>query len=240
MIVITQPTYLPWSGYFDLIDRSNTFVFLDDVQFNVRSWQQRNRIILEGNYKMLTLPVKKKGLRFEKLNEVKFLDHKFIQIHLKTIYHSYSKSKYFKEYFPTIEKIYNETKSKKLLVDVNINLIKVICELIGIKSQFILSSKLDLKFSKSEKLAKICVNLKKKDYLTNIGSLEYLNNPSEKNCFFSKKIKVHIQNYECKKYSQISKIFLNQASIIDLLFNEGENSLNIIRASRKKDTILLD
>ena len=87
---------------------------------------------------MLTIPVKKKGLRFEKLNEVKFLDHKFIQIHLKTIYHSYSKSKYFKEYFPTIEKIYNETKSKKLLVDVNINLIKGICELIGIKSQFII------------------------------------------------------------------------------------------------------
>ena len=71
MIVITQPTYLPWSGYFDLLDRSETFVFLDDVQFNKRSWQQKNRIILNNDYKDLTIPVKKKGLRFQKIKDSK-------------------------------------------------------------------------------------------------------------------------------------------------------------------------
>ena len=61
MIVITQPTYLPWSGYFDLIDRSEVLVFLDDVQFHRRSWQQKNRIILNNEYKDLTIPIKKRS-----------------------------------------------------------------------------------------------------------------------------------------------------------------------------------
>ena len=71
MIVITQPTYLPWSGYFDLIDRSEVLVFLDDVQFHRRSWQQKNRIILNNEYKDLTIPIKKKVSGTKKLKTLK-------------------------------------------------------------------------------------------------------------------------------------------------------------------------
>ena len=63
MIAISQPTYLPWVGYFALIDSCKKFVFLDDVQFDRRSWQQRNRILINQKINYLTLPIKKKGLR---------------------------------------------------------------------------------------------------------------------------------------------------------------------------------
>ena len=66
MISISQPTYFPWPGYFAIIKQCNKFYFLDDVQFNSRSWQQRNRILVNGRYFYLTVPVIKKGLRSQK------------------------------------------------------------------------------------------------------------------------------------------------------------------------------
>ena len=61
IVSIMQPTYFPWLGYFDLIASADIFVFLDDVQFSYRSWQQRNRILNLGKEKMLTVPVINKG-----------------------------------------------------------------------------------------------------------------------------------------------------------------------------------
>ena len=58
---IMQPTYLPWMGYFDLMDQSDVFVFLDSVQFDKRSWQQRNRIKTPTGELMLTVPVSSKA-----------------------------------------------------------------------------------------------------------------------------------------------------------------------------------
>ena len=74
MIVISQPTYLPWSGYFDLIDRSSIFVFLDDVQIERRSWQQRNRIISKNEYLPISVPVQKKGKRRDIEKAIHYLE----------------------------------------------------------------------------------------------------------------------------------------------------------------------
>ena len=55
---IMQPTFFPWTGYFDLIDEVDTFVFLDDVQFDYRSWQHKNNIKdLSSKNLTLTVPV---------------------------------------------------------------------------------------------------------------------------------------------------------------------------------------
>jgi hypothetical protein len=239
VIVITQPTYLPWSGYFDLLDRSETFVFLDDVQFNKRSWQQKNRIILNNDYKDLTIPVKKKGLRFQKIKDSKIADKKFIIKHLKTIQSAYSSCKFFKQYFPRLENSYKSLLNENYVSNINIFLIKLLCDVINIKTNFILSSSLKINLSGSEKLAKICMMLNKKKYLTNIGALEYLNLENEKKFFKTNDIDIYIQSFQCKKYLQQSKSFLDKASFIDMLFNEGEKSLEIIRASREKDKKLI-
>lgn len=237
MIVITQPTYLPWSGYFDLIDRSDTFVFLDDVQFNTRSWQQKNRIIFNQEYKDLTVPIKKKGLRFQKIKETEVFDHKFIDQHLSIIYNSYHKTKFFDVYFPILKEAYEEFNNTNLIAEINILLIKRICSLIKINSKFIFSSSLNINFKGSEKLASICSTLNDKNYLTNIGALDYLQKDEEKKYFYLKKIKVFIQNYKCVKYHQKSSDFLDKASILDLLFNEGDKTLDVIKSGRGKDQI---
>ena len=239
MIVITQPTYLPWSGYFDLIDRSEVVVFLDDVQFHRRSWQQKNKIILNDDYKDLTIPVKKKGLRHQKIKDTQVFSGEFLDHHIKVIYSAYCNTKYFKNYFPVIENLYKGFKKKKLLSEINIILIKKICSIIGIKANFEVSSSMAVNYKGSKKLAMICKKLNKFNYLTNEGSMVYLKLPVENKFFLDEKINIYVQNYKCVKYSQNSTKFLEKASILDLLFNEGDNSLKIIRLGRNKDKVFL-
>ena len=66
IVAIMQPTYLPWVGYFNLINKSEYFVFLDDVQFDKRSWQQRNKIIINSHQRYLTVPVLSKNKYLQK------------------------------------------------------------------------------------------------------------------------------------------------------------------------------
>ena len=99
-IGISQPTFLPWQGYLALINYVDEFIILDDVQFDKRSWQQRNKIKLNNKELVLTIPVKTKGRYEQKIYEVAINNQtNFIEKHLKSIFLSYKKSKYFKNYF---------------------------------------------------------------------------------------------------------------------------------------------
>ena len=105
-IGISQPTFFPWQGYLALINFVDEFIFLDDVQFDKRSWQQRNKIKQINKELLLTIPVISKGKRDQKINEVKINNNtNFIEKHLKSISLSYKKCKYFSDYYSKIENI---------------------------------------------------------------------------------------------------------------------------------------
>ena len=76
-IAIAQPTYLPWLGYFDLIDQVDKFVLLDTVQFEKQSWQQRNRLKTPDGLQWLTVPVKIKGRSTQTIREVEIAEPDF-------------------------------------------------------------------------------------------------------------------------------------------------------------------
>ena len=122
-VAIMQPTYLPWLGYFDLINRSDIFVFLDSVQFDKRSWQQRNRIKTLNGELMLTVPVITKGKFDQKICDVMVdISQRFEKKHFNSIHSNYKKSKYFEIYIQELEEIYSIKINK--LADLNIRLIK--------------------------------------------------------------------------------------------------------------------
>ena len=104
------------------------------------------------------------------------------------------------------------------------------------KNKFILSSDINVPGNKSQKIINICKKLNEKTYITNHGALEYISN--DKDLFLENGINVLIQEYEQHDYIKKNRMFLNQASIIDLIFNHGPNSIDIIRKSRKKERIL--
>jgi hypothetical protein len=221
-IAIHQPQYLPWPGYFNKILQSDIFVFLDDVQYKKNEWQNRNRIKSANGEVWLTVPVHYKF--GQKINEVE-IDNKIFwrKDHLKTISVCYKKAKYFDEFFVYIEKLLS--KEYKMLVDVNINSVKMVLSYLGIDKKIVLSSELKVEGEKTTRLVNICKKLNCDTYISGSGAKEYLViDEFEKNG-----IKVIFQEYSTPEYSQLFGEFMPNLSIIDMIFNVGkEKTLELI------------
>jgi len=228
--VIMQPTYLPWIGYFDLMDQSDYFVFLDSVQFEKRSWQQRNKIKTSKGELLLTVPVLSKGKFDQKIKQVKIdKNANFSKDHLKAIKYNYSQAKYFRKIFPELENILN--KDFDLLVDLNIELITWLKDKLGIKTKLKKSSLLKAKGKKAGLLINICQLLGATHYLSPPDAKSYIKGSKE---FKDNKINLLYHDYKHPHYKQLYGQFISYLSIIDLLFNMGDKSLAIIRAGRRR------
>ena len=231
MIVISQPTYFPWIGYFSLINASKTFVFLDDVQFNSRSWQQRNRISINGKINYLTIPIIKKGLRGQLINQTKIVSNKIFDKHILKIKHTYSRARYYKEYFPKVEKILINCKDLNNLSEINIYIIKKFSKILNLDSNFEISSQLKCDGKKSLKLINICKKVDNYEYIINEGAKNYIKKDLTE--FKKNKIKVFQIKISEKPYKQLNKKFINKLSILDILFNEGHLATYYLKKNYK-------
>jgi len=219
--VILQPHYLPYCGFFKLIEKSDVFVFFDNVQFEARSWQHRNRIKTPLDFKWLTVPVIKTF--GQKISDVQINNElQWQKQHLTAIQQSYGRAPCFSDY----KDFFNEVYSKKFtsLSDLNIYLIKWLCSTMGFKTEFIKASELDVSAKRSELLANICKKVNATHYYSNIGSKEYMDKEME----FFKGIDVSYLDYKHPEYSQQFSGFVSHLSVIDLLFNHGPKSREII------------
>jgi hypothetical protein len=224
-IAIMQPTYLPWVGYFGLISAVDCFVILDSVQFARRSWQQRNQIKTNNGSMWLTLPVISKGHYKQKINNVRLDSSKdYLSEHTKSIHHSYAKAKFYPS---ECDKIFNliDFSNSKYLVDITVPIIKNCCKILGIKTQILSSSELNLDGVKDELLVSICKFLNADEYISPPGSKVYLEDSKR---FVEAKIDVSYFNFTHPVYPQINGDFLPYMSIIDLIFNCGPNSMKFI------------
>ena len=233
---IMQPTYIPWLGYFDLIDSVDKFIFLDDVKLEKCNWQVRNRIKTPHGELFLTIPViSTKGRDKLIINETIIDDSKiWRKKHLKSIFYAYRKSEFFDEVYPLIEELINNKTIK--LCDFTINIITTISDRIGINKEFILSSDLkNLSGRKEDRIVSICKEANFKVYLSPQGSAVYIEKELPGGKFPKNNIDLFYQNYKHPVYGQVYDEFLPYMSILDLLFNYGFNkSLKIIRSGRRK------
>ena len=229
-----QPTYIPWIGYFDMIDSVDVFVFLDDVQLERRSWQVRNRLKGANGEVWLTLPIKKTRQRDYLVISGAVLDNdkRWIKKHLKTIELNYCKAPFYDEVFPIIKSKYDNPTS---LRDFNVEIIKSISENLGVATRFVCSSSLDQSGgSKDDKLVGICKALGADSYLSPKGSLGYIDRTNKGGSFVDNDIDLYYHNYLHPLYKQQFGDFIPYMGIYDLLFNEGiNNSLEILRKGRR-------
>ena len=237
MLLITQPTFIPWIGYFDLIDQSKATVFLDNVKFSKQSWQQRNNFKTPLGLKTFTIPITFDSQKSNSINKILIsnknnLSRKFENFLIS----NYKKSKFFDNYFDNLMKIFSKNLKNGKLINLNLNFIIWFMEILKIKKKIFLSSELNCKKNKSDKIIEICKQLKYNNYLSTSGSLDYLR--EDLGLFKRNKINVYIHNYKHPIYSQNFNKFSEYASILDLIFNEGEASYKIIKSGRKKSTIL--
>jgi len=225
-ISIHQPNYLPWLGFFDKIKRSDKFVIFDNVQYprGKNHFGNRNKIKIHNNSKWLTVPVAGKSKKLN-INEIGFKDNNWRNEHLRLIEIFYKDAPFFKDYFHSINDIL--LYDFKTLCSLNIHLIKYFLKVLNIETKVILSSSLvSNEVLGADRIITILEKLKATKYITGSGpgSIRYIN---EKD-FNSRNIELIWQHYKHPVYNQLHGEFLPYMNILDLLFNEGPNSKNII------------
>jgi len=225
-----QPTFLPWLGFFDLIDQSDNFVLLDSVQFEKQSWQQRNRARGAEKLEWMTVPVFIKGRFGQSIQDVEIRTDQFPEKIVKSIDQHYGKCRYYSEYRKNFIDILTRSKTHRSLATLNAELINWLIGELGINVNLYFSSRLKTEGTRSGRLVSILERLNGKMYLSPRGSYEYI--MEDRQIFKKAGIDVCFQNYSHPVYEQRYKPFVPGASIIDLLFNEGPASLDIIRSGR--------
>lgn len=228
--VVLQPMYLPWMGYFGMIDQADVFVFYDDVQFTRRSWQRRNKIkVPGGDFTWLTVPVEKDF--GQNINEVRVkADEDWQEIHWKSIHHSYTGAPYFDEYGDSIEAIYDTEWNS--LIELNTSIIYTVLESlpeIGNNTEFMYSSELSVSGKKSDRLVNILTEIGADSYISGPGAKDYL----EPQMFEEEGIEVYWHEFDHPEYPQRHGDFVSHLSVIDLLFHVGDESGQLIREAEK-------
>ncbi len=229
-IAIAQPTYLPWLGYFDLLDQVDKFVLLDSVQFEKQSWQQRNRIKTPTGLLWLTVPVVFRGRLGQRIVDVEIRETEFWRDHLRAVELNYHRAPFFGAYYTAWSELLGSASSGMRLADFNIRLFRWLAEALGIKTHVVRSSELAVDGKRTQLLAEICSLLGATTYISPLGSADYL--LQELPVLTGRGVNVVFQHYEHPLYRQLFPPFQSHASVLDLLFNEGENSLPIVRSGR--------
>jgi len=221
-ITIHQPEHLPWAGFFHKISDVDTVVILDSVQFRKNYFQNRNKIRSSDGWSWITVPVYR---RLDTLiKDVTIVMNQYWQRKwIDSIYHAYKKATYFEEYFDRLAAEINKNEEKLSLL--NFALIKIIGEWLGIKTDFIFSSQLDVKGKGNELILDICKSLNATTYLSGVSGKEYLSLDD----FTRGDIRVEFQEFYHPIYSQLYEPFIPCMSIIDILFNYGKKSLEIVK-----------
>ena len=228
-VAIMQPTYLPWMGYFSLMNKVDKFIFLDTVQFSKRSWQQRNQIKTLPGSQWLTVPVFTKGKRDQKIMNVEIdYSRDFPHSHILSLEKNYNNSLYFKKYMPDLHEIL--IAKHYFLSDLTIKIIIWLMEVLQISTKIYKSSDFNVIGIKDELLAGLCAQLRGSKYISPPGSSEYLETSK---AFENKDIIVQYFNFSHPKYLQKFGDFLPYMSILDLLFNCGPESKDIIMNNEK-------
>lgn len=221
MIVgMMQPTFMPWLGYFELIHKVDTFIFLDDFQFSVQSYHQRNRLFVnKGQVGWYSVPVKKLLSYKMPLNQAQIDDDIPWRIKFwKRIQQNYGKARYYKDY----EAIINQwlLSSYSNLAEQNIAFVKIICDAIGIGGVFLNSSEFASQKQSSERVVELLRWSDAHCYYCANGSFDYM---FQEKVFPLSDIEVLFQSFKLKPYPQVGSPdnFVPYLCVLDALFNVG-------------------
>jgi len=224
---IIQPSYLPWRGFFDFIHEVDVFVFLDDVQYTVRDWRNRNRVKTHDGAAWLTVPVL--GGRNQLIRDTRIDNAQpWIRKHLQAIQHSYGRAPGFDGCFEAISTVY--ARGFELLSELDIALTKALCACLGIERELVVASTLDCAGSKDDKLLALVQRVGGDVYISGPSAAAYL----RPQLWGQAGVELRYKDYSgYPEYPQISQPFDPSVSVIDLLFMVGKNAPDYIWGRRR-------
>jgi WbqC-like protein len=227
IVAIHQPHYLPWLRYLHKMASCDVFVVLDDTQYEKNGWQNRNKIKGPNGPVLLTVPVRDPS--FKRICDVEINSQApWGAKHWKSLLMCYGKAPYFRRYASIFEHVLATPWDR--LAPLNERLLRDLAPALGITSQIVLSSGLDVPGTATERLIGICRRLGAHQYLTGAFAA---GNHLDSAVFADAGIELAIQEWVCPTYGQQfpAQGFLPELSVVDLLFNEGPRSLESLMAA---------
>lgn len=225
-VVILQPSYIPWRGYFDQIRRADLFIFYDDVQYDKHGWRNRNQIKTSQGKQWLTIPVHSKGATEGMLIKDIRIDWSktWSSNHLKALTFAYQKAPYFKDYLPLLQTFYD--RRDECLADFTIETSILLSRELGIAStQFLRSSAIPgMTGVKTDRLIQLLKHVGATHYISGPAAREYL----EPEKFNAAGISFEYMHYNYPEYPQLYPPFDPYVTVLDLLFMTGSNAIDYL------------
>ena len=225
-VAIVQSSYIPWKGYFDLLNSVDEFILYDEVQFTKNDWRNRNKIKTPKGLEWISIPVGQDIRR--RIRDVELQDRRWQEKHWKTLETNYRRASHFAEVASVFEPLYLQ-RSHSHLSALNREFIEVICRYLGISTKITNCWDYDLIEGKTDRLAFLAAQA---------GANEYVSGPSAKNyiderAFALRGVKLTWFDYAgYPEYPQLWGEFAHEVTILDLLFNCGRDAPRYMRFAR--------
>ncbi|MFL2983029.1 MAG: WbqC family protein [Candidatus Neomarinimicrobiota bacterium] len=227
---IMQPYFLPYIGYWQLLNVADQFVFYDNIQYVKRGWVNRNNILVNNQKFLFTIPIKKIHQN-NKINEIKLIqDSRWKSKLLKTIHYAYKRAPYFSQTNSLLKKII-ECDDKNLFLFIYNSIIQISEYLKIDSSKFIISSSIsiDKSLKAEEKIISICKKLNTTNYYNPIGGIKLY----DKENFKRNNIQLEFLKTNYIEYDQLINGFMPQLSIVDIMmFNSVEEINKMLNSYR--------
>lgn len=222
-VAIHQIQFMPGPRFFHKMAHCDLFIYLDDVQYEKREFQNRNKIRTKHGWQYLTVPVLVKGKFTQKISEVEINNtYDWRSEHLKAIKLNYSRARYFKDYFSDIEKIYSKSYSK--LIEISLETINFFLKCFNIQTLVKFSSEFDIKTNSTAKILDLCKKTGADEYFSGLGGKNYL----DEKVFEKNNIKLTYQDFKYPRYPQVFEGFESDLSCLDMVLNCGPESTKFL------------
>ncbi len=227
-----QPVYLPWIGLFHKIALSNSFCIFDVAQYQIKDFNNRNKIKTNTGAIWLSVPVESKNHYNKNLCDIKIINNGWNRKHFKSIDLAYRKAPFYKDYISELEEILMG-RNYEYLVDLNLKILQFCLKSLGINIPISTASSLDLVGKKSDLVLDMCLKLRAEKYIFGVQGKNY----ADINSFLKSGVKPYFQDYVHPVYPQLHGEFEPYMSIIDLFFNTGHNAFSIMMSNNITEVI---
>lgn len=232
-VAVIQSSYIPWKGFFDIINDVDLFIFYDDIQYTKNDWRNRNKVKTQSGVQWLTVPT---GTSLNRqICEVEIADKRWGVKHWKSLQQCYSRAPFFSQYREFLEHTFLGTRWTNLS-DLNQALIRGIArEYLGITTEFQDSREYDVSGQKLERLIALLQKAETDQYISGPAAKDYI----DESRFLDAGIQLVYKDYTgYPEYPQFFPPFDHYVSVLDLLFHTGPDAPYFIWGWRDKEISL--
>lgn len=223
-LVVLQPGYLPWLGFFDQMRRADIFIYYDDVQFDKHGWRNRNRVKGPNGPQFLTVPVLHSGRHGQAINETRIDNARpWARTQMRTIRQLYARAPHLDPYAGQLQEVLERPWDSLLELDMAV--VALMCRWLDINTPILRSSELGVGGDKSGRLLGFCQKLGADCYLSGASARDYL----DVSLFQDAGITVEWQDYAHPVYAQLHPPFVSHLSALDLVLNLGPDAPTLLK-----------